>query len=171
MQELHLKLKAAVPEELDIVSQLAAKIWNAHYVPIIGQQQVDYMLNRMYSRNSLEEQLTQKQHLFYLVVLNDSDIQGFVSVHREQDQNWFLNKFYILPDKAAKGLGTAVFEELKELLQPEKITLTVNRQNYKSINFYFKNGFTIDHVADFDIGDGYVMNDFVMVWKRSEARS
>jgi ribosomal protein S18 acetylase RimI-like enzyme len=171
MQELHLKLKAAAKEELDIVSTLAEKIWNAHYVPIIGQQQVDYMLNRMYSRKSLEEQLTQKQHLFYLVALNDSDIQGFVSVNREQDDHWFLNKFYILPDKAAKGLGTTVFEELKKLLQPEKITLTVNRQNYKSINFYFKNGFKIDHVADFDIGDGYQMNDFVMVWEKSKVKS
>jgi ribosomal protein S18 acetylase RimI-like enzyme len=42
------------------------------------------------------------------------------------------------------------------------ITLTVNRQNYKAINFYFKNGFTIDHIANFDIGKGYVMEDFVM---------
>lgn len=159
-------MKAATPAELDTVSRLAEKIWNAHYVPIIGQQQVDYMLNRMYSRASLEEQLTQKQHLFYLVELNGNDIQGFVSVHREKGGEWFLNKFYILPDKAAKGLGTAVFEELKKLLQPGKITLTVNRQNYKSINFYFKNGFKIDHVADFDIGEGYVMNDFVMVWKK-----
>ena len=164
-------MKPVAPGELDTVSELAVRIWNAHYVPIIGQQQVDYMLNKMYSRQSLEEQLTQKQHLFYLVVLNDRDVQGFVSVNREQDRHWFLNKLYILPDKAAKGLGTAVFEALKKLLQPAKITLTVNRQNYKSINFYFKNGFRIDHVADFDIGDGYEMNDFVMVWEESEVRS
>jgi hypothetical protein len=37
--------------------------------------------------------------------------------------------------------------------------------NYKAINFYFKNGFTIEKVADFDIGDGYFMNDFVMIWE------
>ena len=39
-------------------------------------------------------------------------------------------------------------------------------QNYKSINFYFKNGFVIERVADFDIGNNFVMNDFVMIWKR-----
>jgi GNAT superfamily N-acetyltransferase len=165
MQESHLKLKAATVEELDLISELADKIWNAHYVPIIGQAQVDYMLNRMYSRQSLEEQLTQKKHSFYLVALEE-DIPGFVSLHREQNNDWFLNKFYILPHKAARGLGTQVLEALKELLQPDKITLTVNRQNYKSVNFYFKNNFKISHVADFDIGDGYVMNDFVMVWER-----
>jgi hypothetical protein len=41
----------------------------------------------------------------------------------------------------------------------------VNRQNYKAINFYFKLGFKIQTVADFDIGNGYVMNDFVMVFE------
>lgn len=170
MQESHLKLKAATIEELDLIAELADKIWNAHYVPIIGQAQVDYMLKRMYSRQSLEEQLTQKRHRFYLVALEE-DIPGFVSVHREQNNDWFLNKFYILPHKAARGLGTQVLEALKELLQPDKITLTVNRQNYKSVNFYFKNNFKISCVADFDIGDGYVMNDFVMVWERKEVRS
>jgi ribosomal protein S18 acetylase RimI-like enzyme len=44
----------------------------------------------------------------------------------------------------------------------ECFSLTVNRQNFKAINFYFKNGFVIDEVADFEIGNGFVMNDFVM---------
>jgi ribosomal protein S18 acetylase RimI-like enzyme len=48
---------------------------------------------------------------------------------------------------------------------PKTIRLTVNRQNFKSINFYFKLGFKIEKVADFDIGNGYFMNDFVMLWK------
>ena len=58
------------------------------------------------------------------------------------------------------------FIELLKLLKPEELRLTVNRQNFKSINFYFKNGFKIEQVADFDIGNGYVMNDFVMVWRK-----
>ncbi len=164
-QQPLIKLQAAKVHELDLVKQLAIRTWNDHYVPIIGQAQVDYMLNLMYSRSSLEEQMMQKQHRFYLVVLADGAIPGFVSVHQEQEGDWFLNKFYILPGEAAKGLGTLVFEALKHLLLPKKITLTVNRQNYKSINFYFKNDFKISRVADFNIGNGYVMNDFVMTWE------
>ncbi len=168
MQEPPIKLKEAVAGELSIISTLAEKIWNSHYVPIIGQQQVNYMLERMYSPQSLQEQLTEKKHIFYLVVLPGNETAGFVSVHRETNDEWFLNKFYMLTEKAARGLGTLVFKELLKLLRPKKITLTVNRQNYKSINFYFKNGFCIDHVADFDIGQGYVMNDFVMIWRDSK---
>jgi ribosomal protein S18 acetylase RimI-like enzyme len=44
-----------------------------------------------------------------------------------------------------------------------ELRLQVNRQNYKAINFYFRNGFIIESIADFDIGDGYFMNDFIML--------
>jgi len=121
------------------------------------------MLNRMYSSASLTGQM-RKGHKFFLIQSAGNNI-GFISVHRENDGEWFLNKFYINQQIAAKGLGGQAFEALKKQIAPRKITLTVNRQNFKSINFYFKNGFKIDRVADFDIGDGYVMNDFVMVWE------
>ncbi|MBK7966419.1 MAG: hypothetical protein IPK10_14825 [Bacteroidetes bacterium] len=42
--------------------------------------------------------------------------------------------------------------------------MTVNRTNLKAINFYFKKGFTIEEVKDFDIGNNYFMNDFVMLY-------
>ena len=54
---------------------------------------------------------------------------------------------------------------------PQEIRLQVNRQNFKAINFYFKAGFKIEKVADFDIGDGYFMNDFIMIWESLEKRS
>jgi ribosomal protein S18 acetylase RimI-like enzyme len=50
-----------------------------------------------------------------------------------------------------------------DIRNPKTIRLTVNRQNYKSINFYFKNGFKIERVEDFDIGSGFWMNDFIMI--------
>jgi GNAT superfamily N-acetyltransferase len=83
----------------------------------------------------------------------------------EERKSYFINKFYILQDTAAKGIGSEVFSKIIKLLDASEIKLTCNRKNYKSINFYFKNGFKIDHVADFDIGNGFVMNDFVFVWK------
>lgn len=159
-----LTLQAATVADIPTIAGLASKIWMQHYVPIIGEQQVHYMLQKMYSAESLQTQMLEKKHLFYLIVL-DSVPCGFISVNEEAPQEWFLNKFYILQDQAAQGLGTRVFRALLTKHPAKKITLTVNRQNFKSINFYFKNGFIIREVADFDIGEGYQMNDFVMVWK------
>jgi len=76
-----------------------------------------------------------------------------------------LHKFYIDQQKSNSGIGTNVLNLLIQQINSKSLTLTVNRQNFKSINFYFKNGFKIDRVEDFDIGDGYEMNDFVMVRK------
>jgi ribosomal protein S18 acetylase RimI-like enzyme len=159
-----LKLIAATYKDIDTISELAKEIWNQHYTSIITQAQIDYMLNLMYSSNSLTDQLENKKHCFYLIEVNKKNI-GFISVNKENETNWFLNKFYINQLISAKGIGTKAWHELQKIIQPQKISLTVNRQNFKSINFYFKNGFKIERVADFDIGNDYVMNDFVMVWE------
>lgn len=147
------------------IEELARIIWHDYYPSIITVEQIDYMLKKMYSAESLIEQMTQKKDTFYLVLVNHEP-QGFISITQTNDKNYFLNKFYLIQNSAAKGKGTRAFKQLLSILQPDSIKLTVNRQNYKSINFYFKNGFVIERVADFDIGNNFVMNDFVMVWKR-----
>ncbi|MES2763791.1 MAG: GNAT family N-acetyltransferase, partial [Bacteroidota bacterium] len=98
---------------------------------------------------------------------NDERSIGFISVSSENKTNYFLHKFYIDQQRSNKGIGTEVLNLLIQEVAPKLLTLTVNRQNFKSINFYFKNGFKIDRVEDFDIGNGYQMNDFVMVRKFS----
>ncbi|MDZ4664349.1 MAG: GNAT family N-acetyltransferase [Bacteroidota bacterium] len=148
-----------------LIENLARTIWHEYYPSIITVEQIDYMLKKMYSQDSLLEQMTQKKDTFYLVLVNHEP-QGFISITHNDEKNYFLNKFYLIQNSAAKGKGTRAFKQLLSILQPNKITLTVNRQNFKSINFYFKNGFVIERVADFDIGNNYVMNDFVMIWNK-----
>jgi hypothetical protein len=74
-----------------------------------------------------------------------------------------MNKFYIQTKGQNKGAGSEVFKQWEAKTNPKEVALQVNRRNYKSINFYFKNGFVIKEVADFDIGQGYSMDDFIMV--------
>lgn len=163
MQDI--QLKAATYKDLGTISELATTIWNQHYPAIISQTQIDYMLDLMYSSESLASQIDQKKHQFYLIRVNEINC-GFISVNRENEMDWFLNKFYIDQTTANKGIGKSAFFQLLEIIKPGKISLTVNRKNFKSINFYFKLGFKIERVADFDIGHGYVMNDFVMIWQK-----
>lgn len=155
-------LRIAQEKDLDRIATLAKIIWNDHYVSIVGQEQVDYMLAKIYNHQSLMEQLNEKKHVFYLINYNNQSI-GFVSVSTLDNIHYFLHKFYIDQQKSNTGIGTEVLNLLVKNINPKSLTLTVNRQNYKSINFYFKNGFKIDRVEDFDIGNGYQMNDFVMV--------
>lgn len=154
----------AKESDLQTIAELAKIIWNDHYVPIIGQAQVDYMLTNIYNLNSLKDQISTKKHQFYLIENGGKEI-GFLSVSSENSFDYFLHKFYISGNDCNKGTGTLVLDELVKLIKPKSLRLTVNRQNFKSINFYFKNGFKIESVEDFDIGNGFHMNDFVM--KRS----
>ena len=162
MQDI--KLIQAGNEDIESISDLAILIWNQHYPAIIGQKQIDYMLGKMYNKASLLEQMIIKAQQFYFIT-TDSQKIGFLSIKKELENEWFLAKFYINQQEAGKGVGESSFHELLKLTGAKKITLTVNRQNYKAINFYFKLGFRIKRVEDFDIGEGYVMNDFVMEWE------
>ena len=159
----HPSLVSATQTDIPTISELAHKIWNQHYPSIIGQAQIDYMLGKMYDKYSLKEQILIKKHRFYLIEFEGKAI-GFISIYEESQNKWFIAKFYIDQTLAGKGLGASVFKEILSLTSAQSIRLTVNRENYKAINFYFKLGFKIEKVADFDIGQGYVMNDFVMLW-------
>jgi len=160
-----LNLKPATENDFKTIEQLASDIWSKHYTPIIGAGQVNYMLRTLYSAVALKKQVDQGQ--IFHIWENEGQQAGFISVSTQDHKNYFLHKFYIHQEKQNTGLGTTIFKKIfGELYHADSIKLTVNRQNHKSINFYFKLGFKIDKVEDFDIGNGYYMNDFVMSWKK-----
>jgi GNAT superfamily N-acetyltransferase len=160
---MNLTFKKATPNDIPLIDQLAHKIWKEHYPSIITVDQIDYMLNKMYSPEAIQQQMNEGQQ-FTLVYDNDEPV-GYASTSAKDGKNYFLHKFYVDTSKHRKGIGGVLYEHLITGLKPQSIELTVNRKNFKAINFYFKKGFTIDHVADFDIGNGYFMNDLVMIRK------
>ncbi|MCA6364228.1 MAG: GNAT family N-acetyltransferase [Bacteroidetes bacterium] len=164
MSPHEVRLIEATTHDASSIAKLAAHIWQQHYPQIIGQKQVDYMLSNMYSEPALLKQMQEGQ-LFYLIYAGEIKA-GYIAVSQKEEGHYFLHKFYIDPSLQARGLGKAVFAATTALFpELKQWTLTVNRKNYKSVNFYFRLGFVIDKVADFDIGEGYFMEDFVMIWK------
>jgi diamine N-acetyltransferase len=164
MHKNNLIYKKAELSDVNTIYALAEKIWRKHYSTIISLEQIEYMLSKMYSAESLSEQMLQG-HEFTLVYLNGLPV-GYISISTNDQKNYFLHKFYIDTTEQSRGIGTQLLEYIINSLEsPETIELTVNRKNYTAINFYFKNGFVIKEVADFDIGNGYFMNDFVMIKK------
>jgi ribosomal protein S18 acetylase RimI-like enzyme len=161
---MNLKFKKATNADVSLIAQLAQSIWKKHYIAIITLEQIDYMLEMMYSSASLSKQL-EEGHEFTLVY-SDAKPIGYISLNTTDGKNYFLNKFYIEMDEQAKGVGSALFQYmLTKMPAAETIALYVNRENYKSINFYFKHGFIIKEVINNDIGNGFFMNDFIMIKK------
>ena len=161
---MNITFKKSSEKDISVIAFLAVKIWNEHYTSFISKEQIDYMLAKMYSAESLLKQMNE-EHQFTLVYFNNVAV-GYISLSSNDEEKFFINKFYVDVTEHRKGIGSRLFEHI--LMQLPKyciIELAVNRENYKAINFYFKQGFIIKHTLDIDIGGGFYMNDFLMVRK------
>src|SRR5437868_5396976 len=98
-----LKLRYAEGGDIPLISALARKIWMQYYPAIISLQQIDYMLGKMYSAESLKEQMESKGDLFILVYFEDRP-EGFISVNERSQGEFFLSKFYVNQEMARKGI-------------------------------------------------------------------
>ena len=141
------QLTRATAEDADSIAALAEKIWQQHYPSIIGQEQVDYMLGMMYSRGNIVREMNNGQRFHFID--SDSVRVGYIAWSFPALNELFIHKFYIDTAVQGKGIGKRAFAEVLET-HPEitTIRLTVNRHNYKSINFYFRLGFVIEEVKD-----------------------
>ncbi len=158
---MSLNFRPATYADSLLIAQLADTIWREHYPAIITQQQIDFMLSSRYSEKTITEGM-EKGENFYLGYLDNEPV-AYASVEF-MDGYYYLHKFYLQVNKHRSGLGTQLVNYLLTQIDATKpIRLQVNRLNYKAINFYFKAGFIIESVGDFDIGGGFYMNDFVMV--------
>lgn len=161
---MNIVLRQASREETPLIRAMATRIWHEHYDPIIGSEQVEYMLGKFFTDAALHAQMTEGQVFWFSEV--DGQVLGFVSMSQKVPGQYFMHKFYVENGRRGKGLGKQIFEQLLSLHPDLRVMrLTVNRHNYKSINFYFKVGFTIECCLDIPIGDGYEMNDFQMLLK------
>lgn len=159
-----LGVKSGDNESITLLESLSHKIWNEHYPGIISQEQIDYMLNKYHSFESFSRQIDDGYK--YLLVQFENDTIGYCCYKLEDDESIFLNKLYIKKSEQRKGIGNSILNTmLDEIKNYKYIRLQVNRKNTKAINFYLKNGFEIEKIQDFDIGEGFVMEDYVMIKK------
>ncbi|MBD3724469.1 MAG: GNAT family N-acetyltransferase [Flavobacteriaceae bacterium] len=159
-----MQLVKANSNHLNIIEQLARKIWPVAYAEILSAKQLEYMLSIFYSEEALLSQL-EKGHVFYLVQNNSGDYLGFVSYELNcEPHKTKIHKIYVSPETQGLGLGKLLFEKVKEeaLKNNQKaIFLNVNKYN-KAQYFYTKLDFKIVKEEVIDIGRGYVMDDYVM---------
>jgi RimJ/RimL family protein N-acetyltransferase len=144
------------------VVALAAVIWTEYYTPIIGKEQVLYMLGKFQSKDAVFEQL--KSGYRYFLIEEDGQFIGYFAIQPKGDE-LFLSKIYLKASARRKGYGGNAVRFLNTLAREggfRKITLTVNKNNFGSIKAYEKLGFKNLGSVIQDIGDGYVMDDYKM---------
>src|SRR5204862_1933961 len=158
-----LSIQKASVEDIPLVRELCFKIWPQTYTGIISKEQIDYMLEMMYSEESLKKQMIEDNCRF-IFVYDDERPVGFASFGPTEPSIFKLHKIYILPDQQGKGTGKFVIDHIINTIKAQNISalrLQVNKRN-KAKDFYEKIGFTVLYEFDFPIGNGYVMDDYLM---------
>src|SRR5688572_4273575 len=156
-------IDAGMPE-IPVIQDIAEKTWWPTYSRILSKEEIRYMIDVLYSKETISETMSNgSQH--YVLLTDNSGPQGFASFGRrkENQQVAKLHKIYVLPENQGKGYGRLLIEEIKRRLTKENIRildLNVNRFN-KAKDFYEKMGFSVLREEDVPIGP-YWMNDFVM---------
>lgn len=155
-----------IPAETDTqiqeVATLAFTIWNEHFVPIIGQAQVDYMIAKFQSYPALKEQL--KNNYEYFLFELDNSFIGYMGIHKEKE-SLFLSKLYILHTARNKGIARKALHFLKDLCRSynlHRIWLTCNKYNEHTLAVYKHLGFQIAATQEVNIGEGYIMDDYIL---------
>jgi diamine N-acetyltransferase len=160
-------IKRAGTAAIPLIRNLANETWAVAYKDILSPEQMQYMLQLIYSAASLEEQMVQKQHQLILAY-DGTEAVGFASYSpksMEEPLIYRLHKIYIHPNQQGKGTGKVLLDYILADIKAQSATgleLNVNRHN-KAKHFYQKMGFEIIKEEDIDIGNGYWMNDYVMM--------
>jgi GNAT superfamily N-acetyltransferase len=154
---------ATQKEDFEQIEKLGSVIWGEHYTPIIGVEQVEYMLDKFQSVSAIKSQILEGFE-YYSIYFKEAAV-GYLSVVKNEDA-LFLSKFYISKNERGKGIGKHTLDFVIDKasgLGLSKISLTVNKYNSNSIKAYEKMGFKIIDSTIVDIGNGFKMDDFVMV--------
>jgi diamine N-acetyltransferase len=153
-------------ESIPLIRSLSERIWPEAYGSILTDNQISYMLSLMYSEESLASQINQKQHQF-IIAYDDTEPVGFASYGLKSMHEtgvYRLHKLYVIPGLHGKGVGKKLIQCIVDDILPkgaEKLELNVNKQN-RAIQFYEKMGFNITREEKIDIGEGFIMDDYVM---------
>ena len=167
----------------DFIRSVSERTWPSTYGHIISQEQINFMLDWMYSDASLEKQMNMGCEFYIASIKNEDgkwDAVGFCSVSpddekEEEGENnstekvagskaHKLNKLYVLPSAQGTGAGKALLNKCIDVAKAagsSSLFLQVNKLN-TAYTFYLKHGFIKEAEFKFDIGNGFFMDDYVM---------
>ena len=141
----------------------AASIWEQHYTPIIGADQVAFMLNKYQSAKAMSDQFSAGYK--YAVVICGDQKAGYFAYDGKAEKEVFISKLYIHKDFRRRGLGRRILDFISNearVLGCTAMTLSVNKDNSNSIQFYIAYGFQTIKAQKVAIGEGFYMDDYVM---------
>jgi ribosomal protein S18 acetylase RimI-like enzyme len=158
-----MEIRPATDADIPLLRDLARRIWHACYPGIITVGQIEFMLGWMYSEEEIRRQLAAK--IPWEIAEQDGAAIGYLSYQPEPDGRVKISKLYVLPTRQRHGNGQQLLAHIcgqARALGASVVWLQVNKRNERAIGAYLKAGFHIAKEAVFDIGNGFVMDDYLL---------
>ena len=115
-------------QDVEQTAQMADAIWHEYFTPIIGAEQVAYMLEKFQCVAAMQRQISQ-ENMQYFRLMRDGVMVGYTGIREEPDA-LFLSKLYLAKEYRGQGLARQTLNALVQRCRRQglsKIWLTVNR--------------------------------------------
>ncbi|MDR2015174.1 MAG: GNAT family N-acetyltransferase [Azoarcus sp.] len=160
---MSIDIRPITPDDVPAIASLARTTWLNAYANILSPEQIDYMLAQRYDHARLRTEAGDPQKWLRQACL-DGILAGFAAceIHKGEFK---LDKLYIHPDMQRKGIGAALVNHVATLARERGFSamiLAVNKQNEQGIHAYTQYGFRVRDKTVTDIGNGFVMDDYIM---------
>lgn len=158
-----MEVKKCTNQEIEELAILANEIWHEYFIQIISNEQIDYMVDMFQSKEALLKAIEEDGYIYFLAY-EDNRLIGYCGIRPEEDKI-FLSKLYLQIDYRGRGLASYLLKEAIHYAKKNSkkaIYLTCNKNNDNSLGMYYAKGFyKIDDVKT-DIGNGFVMDDYIL---------
>lgn len=149
--------------EIQSLAELAKEIWNSYFPSIISQEQIDYMVEKYQSPSALTKSIKQEGYTYFLGY-EDKKLVAYCGVKGEE-KRLFLSKLYVHEASRGKGYSSLLLNKAIDFAKKKNLNsvyLTCNKKNINSLQIYMYKHFSIIDDRITDIGNGFVMDDYVM---------
>ena len=155
-------IKTADVADAPLLEALAKEIWTQHYADIITLEQISYMLDRFQSAEAIVQDM--QSGAVYDIAYADGEPCGY-SAAEPDETGLFLSKLYVRQSCRGQGIARAMVNRIVHRAQETgavRISLKCNKYNTNSLAAYERLGFTFAYPCVTDIGNGFVMDDYVL---------
>jgi ribosomal protein S18 acetylase RimI-like enzyme len=160
-----IRIDPVSPADVDALAALARVVWQQAYADMISQAQIDYMLAQRYNAARLLAEL-ETAGIWWDKAVCDGQLAAFASTQLTGTPGEMkLDKLYVDPRQQRLGLGGQLIERAEQRARAQglqTLILAVNKNNTRALNAYRKHGFSEREAVCVDIGNGFVMDDFIM---------